>query len=179
MTDKTSSQEGRAPQLEQRPAQPYLAIARRVTDGVPAAVDTAFPELFGWLREHGVEPAGPPFIRYREIDAGGEPLELEAGVPVAAGATGAGQVRADVLPEGRYATLLHVGPYRSTTAPDLADARAALVSWAAEHGIVYSRETERGAALPCCVEHLLIGPVDEPDHSKWETEFAYLVVSGA
>jgi hypothetical protein len=68
--------------------------------------------------------------------------------------------------------MLHVGPYRSETAPDLAAARDRLMSWAARQGIVYSRETDRGVALPCC----LVGPVEEADFSKWETEFAYLVL---
>lgn len=30
--------------------------------------------------------------------------------------------------------------------------------------------------MTCCVEHFRVGPVDDPDHSKWETEFAYLIV---
>jgi len=50
------------------------------------------------------------------------------------------------------------------------------VSWAAEHGIVYGRDTDRGLALPCCVDHLRIGLVDEADFIKWETELAYLIL---
>ncbi len=70
------------PQIEQRPAQAYLGIAGRITDGVPAFVDKAFPELFRWLGEHGIEPSGPPFIRFRELDTQGEPLEIEVAAPV-------------------------------------------------------------------------------------------------
>jgi hypothetical protein len=87
-------------------------------------------------------------------------------------------VHSDALPAGRYATLLHVGPYRSETANDLGDAQAALTAWAAEHGVAYSRPTEPGLALACCVEHYRIGPVDESDWTKWETELAYLVLEG-
>ena len=76
------------PQIEQRPAQPYLGIAGRITDGVPAFVDKAFPELYRWLGEHGVEPSGPPFIRFRELDPDGEPLEIEAAAPVEGNAEG-------------------------------------------------------------------------------------------
>jgi effector-binding domain-containing protein len=164
------------PQIELRPAQQYVGIAGEITDGVPAFVDRAFPELFGWLREHAAEPAGPPFIRYRELDTDGEPIELEVGAPVNGDDRGDERVRADALPAGRYLTMLHVGPYRSETAPDLAAARARLVDWAAKQGIVYSRETDRGLALPCCLERYLIGPMEESDFSKWETEFAYLVL---
>jgi effector-binding domain-containing protein len=163
------------PQIEERAAQPYLGITRQVTHGVPAAVDQAFPALFAWLGRRGIEPAGPPFIRTREVDRRGEPLELDVAVPVASAAEGEGEVRADVLPAGRYLTLLHVGPYRSETATDLGDARDALLRYADERGIVYSRATARGAALPCAVEQLRIGPVDTPDHATWETELAYLI----
>ena len=121
------------PQIDLRPAQQYLGISGKITDGVPAFVDRAFPELFGWLREHAVEPAGPPFLRYDEVDSDGQPVELEVGVPVDAhvpasvAANGDSRVHADALPAGRYLTYLHVGPYRSETLPDLAAARERLL----------------------------------------------------
>jgi effector-binding domain-containing protein len=157
---------GREPVIKRRPAQPYLGIAGEITDGVPAFVDRAFPELFGWLREHGVKPAGPPFIRYGEVDSEGEPLELAVGVPVSGDTKGDELVRHDSLPAGRYLTYLHVGPYRSETQPDLAAARQRLLSWA----------EDRGLAIRGCLEHYRIGPVEEPDFTKWETELAYLIV---
>ena len=111
----------REPRIEVRSEQPYLAIHRHVTDGVPAAVDSAFPELFAWLGERGIAPSGPPFMRFREVDPDGEPLELEVAAPVdvAVGGpyTGDAPVLADALPAGRYVTLLHVGPYRSEREP--------------------------------------------------------------
>src|SRR5262249_56384251 len=65
------------PQIQNRAAQEYAAIPVRVTmDALPAAVDEGFPELFRWLGEHAVTPAGPPFIRYLVIDmAGGVQIE--------------------------------------------------------------------------------------------------------
>ena len=121
-------------------------------------------------------PSGPPFIRFRELDQAGEPLELEVGVAVEGGPEGDGRVRTGALPAGRYLTLMHVGPYRSETLPDLATTRARLIAWAAEHGVVYSRETDRGSTLPCCLERYLVGPPAEADFTRWETEFAYLVL---
>lgn len=164
------------PTIQQRPALPYLGIAGRVTDGVPALVDKAFPELYAWLGEHGVEPAGPPFIRVRELNTNREPLELEVGAPVEGEVEGDARVRPGSLPAGRYLTLMHVGPYRSETLPDLAASRERLIAFAAEEGIVYSREKSQGVTLPCCLERYLIGPLEEPDFTKWETEFAFLVL---
>jgi effector-binding domain-containing protein len=178
MTDSDAGAGATPPQIQNRPEQPYLAIACDVTDGVPAAVDDAFPELFGWLAEQGVVPAGPPFIRTNEVDRAGEPLQIEVAAPVANAAAVDGRVHAGVLPAGRYVTSMHVGPYRSETLPDLGAARAALVGWMEENGIAYSRATDRGSALACCVEHFHVGPVEEPDFTKWETEFAYLIAEG-
>jgi effector-binding domain-containing protein len=163
------------PQIALREAQRYLGIRAPVTNGIRTFADKAFPELFGWLSAHGVVPAGPPFLRYHELDRAGEPLEVEAGVPVETTEGGDGRVRADSLPAGRYLTSLHVGPYRSDSMPDLSDARAELVAWAHDNGIVYSRETDRGLELPCALEQFRIGPTDEPDFTRWETEFAYLI----
>jgi effector-binding domain-containing protein len=166
------------PQIEQRGALHYLAIRCQVTDGLPAVVDRSFPQLFAWMRQHGVEPSGPPFIRYRELDHDGEPLEIEVAAPVENGAEPdePAPVRAGALPAGRYATLVHTGPYRHDDVPDLGDAQAALRDWIEKQGILTSRPSERGSSLPCCVEHYKIGPPIEQDWTKWETELAYLVV---
>jgi effector-binding domain-containing protein len=159
------------PQIDLRPAQQYLGISGKITEGVPAFVDRAFPELFAWLREHSVEPAGAPFLRYDEVDSDGQPVELEVGVPVDAhvpvsvAANGDSRVHADALPAGRYLTYLHVGPYRSETLPDLAASRERLLTWAEGHELTPLSYTE----------HFRIGPVEERDFTKWETEFAYLI----
>lgn len=147
------------PQVSERPAQPYLGLRREVTDGVSATVDGAFPELFRRLSAAGVQPAGPAFIRFLAVDDEGDPTELELAVPVDADAA------TDALPAGRYATLVHVGPYRSETQPDLAVARATLQDWAEREGLTVSGY----------LEHYRIGPVEEPDYAKWETELAFLV----
>jgi GyrI-like small molecule binding protein len=163
------------PRLEERAERPYLAIACRVTDGVPAAVDPAFPALFGWLRDHAIAPAGPPLIRYLTLDAGGDPLEIEVCAPVAAGTAGDERVRAGVVPAGRYAALLHVGPYRHETVPDLAAAREVLQTFVAAHGLAYARPDGSRLLLPCALEEFRIGPVEERDWTRWETELAFLV----
>lgn len=100
-------------------------------DGISAAVDDAFPGLFGWLAAQGVGPAGPPPIRYLVIDMPAE-LQIELGVPVAAPVTASGRVQPGVLPEGRYAVLRHTGPYDGLVASN-----AALLHWAHEKGIEF------------------------------------------
>jgi effector-binding domain-containing protein len=38
-------------------------------------------------------------------------MEIDVGVPVATTVTGDGRVTAEILPAGRYATLIYNGPY--------------------------------------------------------------------
>jgi effector-binding domain-containing protein len=158
------------PQVKELAARPYVAIRAQVNSETEfrQAADSGFPELFRWLGDEGIAPAGPPFIRFLTFDEAGEPREVELAVPVDAGVTGSGRIRADTLPAGRYVTLLHVGPYTHETAPALKTAHAALRAWA----------EERGIGLGGYVERYLIGPVEEPDYSKWETELAYEIARG-
>ena len=158
------------PQIYHRAAQPYAGIRTSVTmAGFPQAADTLCPELFGWLQEHGVVAAGPPFIRYHMIDMAAE-LDVEFGVPVGATVPESGRVRAGVLPPGRYVTLRHIGPYYG-----LVESNATLLHWASKQGIPLGRwDTEGGEAWRGRVEHYLTDPAEEPDSAKWEVEVAYL-----
>ena len=156
------------PEIQQRPAQVYAGIPATVTMATfPQAADTGFPELFGWLAEHGITPAGPPFIRYHVIDMAAE-LEIELAVPVDAPVAGSGRVRSGVLPGGRYVTLLHTGPFDGLVA-----ANAALQEWAREQGIALESSAD-GARWNGRVEHYLTDPAEEPDQAKWQVEVAYL-----
>jgi effector-binding domain-containing protein len=169
------------PQIERRAAQPYLSIRAQVTGEAEfrRAVDRGFPELFAWLQENEIEPAGPPFIRYVELDPQGDPLEIELAVPVATAVSSPNRIRGGALPAGRYATLRHVGPYNSTEVPDLASARTELLRWAEQEGIeLESSTTDRGTEFRACVERYVTDPSQEPDWSKWETELAYLTAEG-
>ncbi len=132
-------------------AQP-AAVERATTPAadLPAAVDRAFPALFERLGKAGVEPAGPPFIRYLET---GDPLEVELGVPVS-GEVGDGEQAS--LPAGRTAVLRHVGPY--------SELRAACERLGQE----VERLGER-ASGPFW-ESYVTNPAEEPDASKRITE---------
>jgi effector-binding domain-containing protein len=165
------------PRVEERAAMPYIGIHARVSGEAEfrRAIDRGFPELFAWLEQNGVRAAGPPFIRYVQLDEHDDPIEIELGVPTRSATPPDGRLRAGVLPAGRYATLLHVGPYSSTKEPDLAAARAGLLRWAEREGIKLERSrTGAGSGFRACVEHYITDPRREPDPSKWETELAFL-----
>ena len=58
-----------SPTIETRTDQPYLAIPVRVRmQDLGAVVPPLTGQVFEWLSERGVSPAGPPFCRYIVID---------------------------------------------------------------------------------------------------------------
>jgi effector-binding domain-containing protein len=157
------------PQIQRRDPQPYAGLPATVTmETFPAVADASFPELSGWLQASGIAPAGAPFIRYHVIDMAAE-LEIEFGIPVNAPVAASGRVRPGILPAGRYATLIHTGPYDQLVA-----ANAALQDWAQQQGITLesSPDARRWAGR---VEHYLTDPAAEPNPAAWETEVAYLI----
>jgi hypothetical protein len=50
-----------------------------------------------------------------------------------------------------------------------------MVQWARDNEVSYGHETERGLSFPCALERFIVGPVDDPDFTNWQTEFAYLI----
>ena len=156
------------PVEEQRPAQPYLGIRMTVTMATIPQLADRFPELFGWLAAHGVEPAGPPFFRYHVIDMEHE-LDMEAGVPVATPVEGDAVVSAGELPAGRYLTASYTGHPR-----ELVSVTRDFLFWARDHGLTFDRwDTPAGDAWRSRLEFMLTDPAVEPDMAKWTTQLVF------
>jgi effector-binding domain-containing protein len=162
-----------APRIHDRDEQHYVSLHHTVSmDGFGDVIDAGFPELFGWLDRRGIAPASAPIIRYDRIDME-RTLDIELGVPVsdrdAAGLAGDDRIRVGTLPAGRYATLLHVGPYDGLIASN-----AALQEWAAQNDIAFdvspAADGERWGAR---LEIYITNPAEEPDPSKLEVEVSY------
>ncbi|WP_345752620.1 GyrI-like domain-containing protein [Microbacterium rhizophilus] len=163
------------PTLIERTAQPYVAIRTSVTmDRLGEAVPPLNGEVFAWLAERGIAPAGPPFWKYDVIDMDRE-LVIEAGVATAE-PVDAGQdprVLSGTLPAGTYATVTHTGH------PDeLVAATGALLDWGAARGIVWdSAPGDDGEHWGARLELYLTDPDDEPDMTKWRTELAFRIAA--
>jgi hypothetical protein len=167
------------PRVETRAAQPYAAIGARAANEAEfrSAVDRAMPAVFRWVERHGLTPVGAPFLRYLVVDEshlpvdGPPPATFECGVPLAAAPEGDDEVHAGELPEGRWIVTLHRGGYSG-----LGRAHGVVHEWAAEEGAVVERTpVDGGTAFGGNVEHFRIGPFEEPDPWKWETDVAYLL----
>lgn len=157
------------PIVVERPAQPYVAIRAQVTmQTMDSILPPLMPQVFAWLGERGIPPAGPPFWKYNVIDMD-RLLEVEVGVPVATPVDGDDRVLAGVLPAGRYVTLRHTGH------PDgLIDVIASLQEWAKREGLAWDRaDTPDGERWAARLEIYETDPAVEPDMNKWTTQLAF------
>jgi effector-binding domain-containing protein len=156
------------PKIVERKEQVYAAIAARVAmKDVASVADTLPGELFGWLAAREIAPAGVPFFRYNVIDME-HLLQLEWGVPISAAVSGDGRVLVGILPAGRYASLIHTGPFSGLMA-----ATAALLKWVDESGLKLDMtRVPEGDRFACRLEIYLTDPRSEPDSKKWQTEIA-------
>lgn len=170
------------PQIETRSVETYVAVERAGTkDEFREAVDSGFPELFGLLGKIGIEPAGPPFIRYIQFDLQGD-FEIEIGVPVEPRPESETAASPHIrrLPAGRYAVYMHVGAYMATTprweGRDLQAAHGLIADWADREGIEWegsgSGASFRAAAR---IERYLAGPPQVEDPAEWRTEISTLI----
>lgn len=160
-----------APQLQDRPAVPFVGTTTGVTRATIAEIADRIPELVGALVGHGITPAGAPFFRYLEIR--GEAMTVQVGVPVPTGATLPEQstpfpAEPGELPAGRYATLTHVGPFDG-----LAGATARLLAWAGEQGLEPEHQVVDGVEQWAArLEIYLTDPRLETDPARFRTELA-------
>lgn len=157
-----------APTIIDRAAQPYVAYREAVTMQQVPAPARHFAEIFDWLGQRGIAPAGAPFYKYDLIDMARE-LVIEAGVPVATVPEVPAEMVAGVLPAGRYVTVTHTGH------PDeLMEVTRRLLAWGNQQRLTWDHtETANGDAWACRLEIYHSNPQDEPDMNKWETELAF------
>ena len=159
------------PEIEQRRHQAYVGMTETVTMATINRAADRIPEIMGWLGEHGVAPAGAPFLRYRLIDMEGAGV-VDAGVPVDDSVLGSqfdqSALRLQSLPAGRYVTVTHHGPF-----DQLQDANAGLLAWAADQDITWDMSVaDDGQHWACRLETYLTNPSEQPDPNQWRTVLA-------
>lgn len=146
------------PTIEQKPAQPYVAIRSEVKfQEIPAKLPPLIPRVQEWLRAQQVQPAGPLFFRYVKMQ--GNDLEVEVGFPVSSKMAADEDVMASEMPAGKYLSAVYTGPYEQ-----LPQAHSELGKWLKENNIKLTGP---------CTESYLNDPATEPDPKKWQTEIRY------
>ena len=117
---------------------------------------SGYGEIMQVMGTSGVQPAGPPFAVYHNMDMSN--LDVEIGFPVTAKTQGSGRVKAGKLPGGKAAVTVHVGPYQK-----IEEAYNRLTAYVKEQGL----ETES-----FCYEFYLNDPGEtKPEDLKTEIYF--------
>ncbi len=159
------------PQVEHRQGQRYAAIRTALPIPFGSYLAPFWKEVAHWLRERGVTSTGPALIRYLTTDMSTR-LDMDIGFTVDQALEGDGRVITDLLPEGKYVTLLYTGPYKGK---GIYKATVALLDWAKDNQIVWdtclkdSMEWWNGRA-----EFYLTDPAAEKDTKRYRAELAFL-----
>lgn len=153
------------PRINNRPEQVYMGIHTIAPfKGMSKVIGKLSDAMSIWMEEHEVQPAGPPFLRYHVIDMRGF-MDIEFGFPVHRALPDDGEVKAGVLPAGRYASLVYSGGGIS--------GNRALIEWVRAQGMDFDRwDTAQGDNFRARYETYLTDPKIEPRKSKWEIEVA-------
>jgi len=160
------------PKLEQRPAQPYVAIRTAVAIPFGKHLPPLWAKVSQWLAGQGVTDFGPAIIRYLTTDMS-KKLDIDVGFLINQPQKADKHIIADELPAGRYATLLYTGPYRGN---GVYKANVALIGWAQEHKIIWNTTNRDGVEWwNGRAEIYLTDPDKEKNTRKYQTELAFLV----
>lgn len=114
--------------LLELPDQPTLVMRAIVAVGkLPEFFGKAYEGIMSYLGELGENPAGMPFGSYFNMDMNA--LDVEAGFPVARNIEGKSEIKAGVIPGGKFISTIHIGAYDSVK-----PAYDALAQWAKDNG---------------------------------------------
>lgn len=157
------------PAIVTRLDQPFAAIRINLDRGeIPSKAPPLIGEVAGWLAAKGAAPVGAPFFSYLAMPEHG-PMLMEVGFPTATQLVGDTRVKTGTIPAGRFATLIHTGPYDG-----LYEANVALGEWPGKQGIAHPMpEAAAGEYDAALLEIYTTDPADEPDPQKWQTEVAF------
>lgn len=159
------------PKIDNRTEQIYAGIRQNVTPQEMGGniIPELIGEVAGWLKQHGIEPQGAPFMRYYVIDMANT-MDVEIGFPVAKPITGDDRVKPGVLPAGRYASLVYTDVTKGY------EGNGVLIGWAEKNKIQWDRwDDPKGDAFRSRYEIFIDGPEDDPDPTNWRTEVAIKV----
>jgi effector-binding domain-containing protein len=153
------------PKIDKRPKLTYMGI-RTIAPfkGMSKVIDRISQDLNAWVNENKIKSSGPPFLRFHVIDMRGF-MDISFGVPVRKAMPDDGDVKADVIPAGRYASLIYSGGGIS--------ANRALIEWVRAEGMDFDCwDTEQGDNFSGRYETYLTDPKVEPRKSRWKIEVA-------
>ena len=153
------------PKIANRPELTYMGI-RTVAPfkGMSKVINTISKQLNAWVDEKNIRTSGPHFLRFHVIDMRGF-MDISFCYPVRRALPGDGDVKADFIPAGRYASLIYSGGGVS--------ANRALIEWVHVQGMDFDRwDSDQGDNFRGRYETYLTDPKIEPRKSRWQIEVA-------
>lgn len=153
------------PKIDKRPKITYMGI-RAITPfkGMSKVIGRIADELNDWVEQNKVKTSGPPFLRFHVIDMRGY-MDISYCVPVRKVLPDDGNIKADFIPAGKYASLIYSGGGIS--------ANRALIEWVRAKGMDFDRwDTQQGDNFAGRCETYLTDPKVEPRKSRWQIEVA-------
>jgi len=165
-----AKQKGAEVELQHLEPQPMMSIRETIPiANLGEVVGERISTMWDYLHQRGVQPAGPPFVRYHTF--GETETDFEFGIAVVQPSVGEDRITAGELPGGPAVTTRHAGPHEK-----LGDAYASIETWLSEHG----REPD-GSAWE--VYHWIDlsqerGPVTVPVSSRWPTQLIQPIRQG-
>ncbi|HHV19642.1 MAG TPA: GyrI-like domain-containing protein [Thermoanaerobacterales bacterium] len=115
-------------ELTEESEQPVLSM-RTVTSvsNLPQVLGHAYHAIINYLQQKGLQPSGPAFTAYYNMDM--ENLDVEMGFPVAKKIPGQGEIKSSVIPEGKQVSCLYKGSYQ-----ECGPVYEAMTKWMQEKG---------------------------------------------
>lgn len=115
-------------QIVETEKQPALVVKKTISmEEMPQVVGAAYNIIVNYIISKGVEPLGPAFIAYYNMDM--EHLKVEIGFPTMKEIPGSGEIVSVMIPAGKKAVGYHKGAYG-----DIAPVYDKLAAWAVEKG---------------------------------------------
>lgn len=122
-------------------------------DELGAKFGEIYSEIGAYIKSNSIKAAGYPFGIYHSFSP--EKIELEAGIPVEAGAAGEGRIKTMQTYSGKAAHTTFMGHYDKLSE-----------AWKLFAKLVDEKYELNGP----CFEVYVTDPEEEPDSSKWITE---------
>jgi hypothetical protein len=170
MNSKAVAMTKTEPFLETCEPVPYIGLSATVPMNRVSDAASGFSRIYAWLAMNEITPTGVSFFRYLEFLKNGL-IEMQIGVPaVVQNAKAAGFVE-DILPGGKYLSILHSGDYSG-----LQTSTYYLMTWAGEHRLMFdSQEQNQVSFWKSRLEWYLVSPAREPDPSARMTKISILL----
>lgn len=118
---------------------------------------TGYEKLFGHLGKNGVQPVGPAFAVYRDVEQ--PEWSVTLGAPVASTVPEGDGIKMGKLPGGKVAVAWHLGSYDG-----LSEAWEAFTEWMKEQDY---------EPAEMAWESYVVDSATEPDSSKWKTKLVW------